>query len=182
MYDLIVRHFLAQNSKDAEGEETEVQLVFGDQLFTKKGILVKAKNFLEIYPFFKWVDSELPVFTLNDVITPNECLLEESITTAPKPITESELISLMEKNKIGTDATIHEHIKKIKDRKFIFADRAFLRSTNLGKGLLKSYESMGLQEIYLPSLRSNLEVDLTSIARGNANKNEILKKYRDKLL
>jgi DNA topoisomerase-3 len=34
-------------------------------------------------------------------------------TSAPKHLTEADLISLMDKNGIGTDATIHEHIKHV---------------------------------------------------------------------
>lgn len=87
---------------------------------------------MEIYPYLKWRDSELPLFTEGEVLSPLEALLEEGSTSAPKPMTETELISLMEKNGIGTDATIHEHIKKIEDRKFIYKERLFLKSSNLG--------------------------------------------------
>ncbi len=38
-------------------------------------------------------------------------------TTQPaRYLTEADLISLMEKNGIGTDATIHEHIKTVQER------------------------------------------------------------------
>lgn len=33
-------------------------------------------------------------------------------------MSESELITLMDKNGIGTDATIHEHIKTIQEREY----------------------------------------------------------------
>lgn len=39
--------------------------------------------------------------------------VKSGFTSPPKPITEAELINLMDKNNIGTDATIHEHIKTI---------------------------------------------------------------------
>ena len=40
-------------------------------------------------------------------------MLEEGKTKPPNLLSESELISLMDKNGIGTDATIAEHIKTI---------------------------------------------------------------------
>ena len=42
--------------------------------------------------------------------------MEESSTKPPNLLSESNLIDLMDKNGIGTDATIHEHIKKVQDR------------------------------------------------------------------
>ncbi len=40
-------------------------------------------------------------------------MMEEGKTCPPKYLTEAELIDLMEKNGIGTDATMHEHIKTV---------------------------------------------------------------------
>ena len=40
----------------------------------------------------------------------------ESRTQAPSLLSESQLISLMDKNGIGTDATIAQHITTIQDR------------------------------------------------------------------
>ena len=44
--------------------------------------------------------------------------MDESATSSPRMITEADLITLMDKNGIGTDATIHEHIKTIQDRNY----------------------------------------------------------------
>lgn len=178
VYDLILRHFLAQNSKDAVGDETEILVTLGEELFSKKGILVRERNFLEVYPFMKWADNELPIFEEGAVLVPSACLLSEGTTTPPIPMTESELISLMEKNQIGTDATIHEHIKKIQDRRFILKQGQTLRSTPLGKGLINTYKQMEIRELFLPQMRSALEMDISGIAEGTKSKNDILKKYK----
>jgi DNA topoisomerase-3 len=42
-------------------------------------------------------------------------------TTAPSYLTEPELIALMDANGIGTDATMAEHIAKIKEREYVMA-------------------------------------------------------------
>lgn len=42
--------------------------------------------------------------------------MREGRTTAPELLTEAELIALMDKHGIGTDATHAEHISKIIDR------------------------------------------------------------------
>jgi len=47
---------------------------------------------------------------------PTRIYLHTGVTKPPFPLSENELIQKMDKNGIGTDATIHEHIKKIQVR------------------------------------------------------------------
>lgn len=42
--------------------------------------------------------------------------MNEGSTTAPSMLTEAELIALMDKHGIGTDATHAEHINTVKER------------------------------------------------------------------
>ena len=44
----------------------------------------------------------------------------EGKTSAPKFLTEPELIALMDVNGIGTDATMADHIEKIVERQYVF--------------------------------------------------------------
>lgn len=45
--------------------------------------------------------------------------MNEGATVAPPLLTEADLIALMEKNGIGTDATHAEHINTVKERGYI---------------------------------------------------------------
>lgn len=59
----------------------------------------------------------MPEFTKGELL--NVILsVKNGVTAPPKPMSEAELIGLMDKNGIGTDATIHEHIKTIQDREY----------------------------------------------------------------
>lgn len=119
IYNLIVLHFLASLSEDANGEETEVKLEIENEVFIAKGFNLLKKGFLEVYPYEEWNDKFIPGFQKDEIIKYNENSkfeVTEGKTKPPAQMSEAELIELMDKNGIGTDATIHEHIKTIKER------------------------------------------------------------------
>ena len=68
----------------------------------------------------KWESSQqLPRFTLGEEFEPTEANITDGETSPPGYLTEAELISLMDANGIGTDATMADHIKKIKEREYV---------------------------------------------------------------
>ena len=116
----MVRRFLACCSEDAKGESTTVEIEYGDETFFTNGLIVLERNYLDVYPYEKWTSSQpLPRFDLYETFEPTEANMTEGETTAPGYLTEPELIGLMDANGIGTDATMAEHIAKIKDREYV---------------------------------------------------------------
>ncbi len=81
-------------------------------------------------------------------------------TTPPQLLTEADLIALMEKHGIGTDATHAEHIAKIQERLYtkMNPDRRF-EPEKLGLGLCEGYDKMG-HALSKPYLRAELENQL----------------------
>lgn len=116
----MVRRFLACCSEDAKGESTTVEIEYGDETFFTNGLIVLERNYLDVYPYEKWTSSQpLPRFNLHETFEPTEASITEGETTAPGYLTEPELISLMDANGIGTDATMAEHIATIKEREYV---------------------------------------------------------------
>ena len=60
IYELLTRHFLASLSKNAEGNETSVEVKIGDEVFHATGTEITAQNYLEIYD--KWAEKTMPNF------------------------------------------------------------------------------------------------------------------------
>lgn len=60
-----------------------------------------------MYRFDKWAEHSVPQLKQGDKFIPNSILMNESKTQPPNYLTEAELIAKMDKNGIGTDATIH---------------------------------------------------------------------------
>ena len=54
LYEFVVRHFLACVSEDAKGQETTVEIDVNDEYFTASGLMILARNYLDVYPYDKW--------------------------------------------------------------------------------------------------------------------------------
>ncbi|KAF2850143.1 DNA topoisomerase 3-beta [Plenodomus tracheiphilus IPT5] len=122
VYEFVVRRFLACCSEDAVGEATDIEIDYGSEFFHAHGLTVIARNYLDVYPYDKWESSQqLPQYTVGEVFEPTEASIQDGETSAPAYLTEPELISLMDANGIGTDATMAEHIAKIKEREYVIA-------------------------------------------------------------
>ena len=165
IYELLARHFLACVSTDAKGQENVLELEMGGEVFKARGLKITDKGFLEVYPYDYWPESKLPIMTMGDYIEPKSLLLKEGSTSPPSYLTEAELIGLMDKNGIGTDATIHEHIKKVQDRGYASFEKNCFKPTLKGTSMLKGYEQLGI-ELYKPALRRNMERMITDVAEG----------------
>jgi DNA topoisomerase-3 len=98
--------------------------------------MILERNFLDVYPYWKWEGHTIPYFEEGEQLVPIEMYMEESRTTPPKLLSEPDLISLMDKNGIGTDATIAEHIAKIQERKYVLVEHGEFRPTTLGEALV----------------------------------------------
>jgi DNA topoisomerase III len=173
VYELVVRHFLACVSKDAVGSETIVTATIGNEEFTASGLIVLERNYLDVYIYEKWNGKEIHHYEIGQRFTPTELALHEGSTNPPSLLTEADLIALMEKHGIGTDATHAEHINTIKERGYIGENNGYLLPGTLGMGLVEGYELMNLK-LAEPKLRAGLEEDLKLICEGRKNPREVL--------
>ncbi len=124
--------------------------------------------------------------------------LVEGKTEPPPLLTEADLIALMDKHGIGTDATHAEHIETVKQRNYIGIEThsqdwnaacslyiltypifpGIQQNDKLVPGLLgialcDGYDAMGF-EMSKPHLRAELEADLTSICEGTKDPDAVL--------
>nr|KAF6305575.1 DNA topoisomerase III alpha [Pipistrellus kuhlii] len=182
LYEFIVRHFLACCSQDAQGQETTVEIDISGECFVAHGLVILARNYLDVYPYDRWSDKTLPVYERGSHFQPSTVEMVDGETSPPQLLTEADLIALMEKHGIGTDATHAEHIETIKARMYVglTPDKRFLPG-HLGMGLVEGYDSMGY-EMSKPDLRAELEADLKLICEGKKDKSVVLRqqiqKYR----
>ncbi|XP_048575676.1 DNA topoisomerase 3-alpha isoform X2 [Nematostella vectensis] len=186
LYEFIVRHFLACCSQDAQGRETSVEIDIAGEKFTATGLMITARNYLDVYPYDRWSTKVIPVYETNEEFQPTSIEMVDGETTPPPLLTEADLIALMEKHGIGTDATHADHIETIKSRSYVGVqgDGTFLPG-QLGMGLVEGYDLMHF-EFSKPKLRSGLEADLKRICDGTKSGAVVLReqiaKYKENFI
>ncbi|KAJ0623453.1 putative DNA topoisomerase transcription factor interactor and regulator CCHC(Zn) family [Helianthus annuus] len=173
LYELVVRHYLACVSQPAVGAETTVEIDIAGEMFSALGRTIVAKNYLEVYRFESWGGSLIPNYTFGQQFTPTSLTLESGITRPPPLLSESDLLDCMDKAGIGTDATMHDHIKKLTDRFYAIKEGSHFKPTNLGEALVMGYDDMGY-ELWKPYLRSMMEEDMKAVSIGNKRKDDVL--------
>ncbi|MBN3306928.1 TOP3A topoisomerase, partial [Amia calva] len=180
LYEFIVRHFLACCSQDAQGQETTVDIDIAQEKFSAHGLMIIARNYLDVYPYDRWSAKVIPVYERGAQFQPTAIEMVDGETSPPQLLTEADLISLMEKHGIGTDATHADHIETIKSRMYVglTADQRFLPG-ELGMGLVEGYDSMGY-EMSKPNLRAELEADLKLVSEGRKDKFTVLRYHVEK--
>ncbi|KAI6197193.1 hypothetical protein M3Y94_01195600 [Aphelenchoides besseyi] len=176
VYELVVRHFLAGCSRDAKGQETKVMVKINGEIFFASGLIIEDLGYLSVYPYDKWTDKFLPSYQENEVLSNFTITIRSGQTTAPPLLTEADLIALMDKHGIGTDATHAEHIEKIKSRNYVCLnnENRFL-PTYMGLSLVDCYRLMGQPQFSKPQLRADLERQLVDICEGRRNKDDVLR-------
>ncbi|TBU13483.1 DNA topoisomerase 3 [Hamiltosporidium tvaerminnensis] len=203
IYDFISRRFLACISENATGTEKIIYGKVDEEIFTCRGLEVLTRGYLDIYKYENWesnIKEEIKEGTqyilfgnesnnhseVINIIIKNktsqkkaELILRKSLTKPPDYLTEAELISLMDKNGIGTDATIHEHIKKIITRLYAKKFNNKIIPLDLGNRLIQFYEEMKLS-VGKCHLRSEMEKKLVKICKGEIRDSDVLKEEIEK--
>lgn len=175
LYDFITRHFIGTISPDCKYKQTTVFFEIGAERFSCTGSILLSPGFTEIMTWKALAsDESLPEFKKEQTCSVNDVKLVERQTSPPDYLTESELISLMEKNGIGTDASIPVHINNICERNYVnIIGGRKLRPTPLGVVLVHGYQKIDA-ELVLSTMRSAVEKQLNLIAHGKAQYEEVL--------
>ncbi|KAG0678368.1 DNA topoisomerase [Pichia californica] len=186
IYEYVVRRFLAACSLDATGSMTNMTVQWGDEIFKANGLVVLERNYLEVYKWDHWDSTKntVPNANIGEKLSIVSAVVNSGETSPPQPLTETELIALMDVNGIGTDATIADHIEKIITREYITKEKKkdgrsykeTLHPTILGYSLSVGFSQLGLDNISLtkPFLRGDMEKDLNGICNGTKQKGQVL--------
>ena len=124
----------------------------------------KKKNYIKNFPTLSKTES-YPIYRSG---------YDENWTKAPDYITESELIGEMEKNHIGTDASMSVHIENICQRGYVKVDEGrHLIPSKLGNALIDALGTVDPSIIH-PENRAKIEDFVNQVAHGKKKYKEVL--------
>ena len=173
LYELICNYYFASLSPDMKYDNIKYNLKINNIKYTSTCSLIKEIGFAKFIPY-----EQKEFITENELLKKNkeyeiiEVGYEEM--KIDDYITESELIEEMEKNHIGTDASISTHIDNIVRRGYVNVDNdRKLIPTKLGIALIESLESID-SEIVLPKNRANIEKFVKNLSDGKDNYENVL--------
>ncbi len=177
IYDLIVRHFLATLSSPATIESRRADLNINGEKFIIRGLTVADEGYLKIYPFEKPKEDYLPELEKGNELKVISIEVKEGETSPPPFLSEAELLKLMDKYGIGTDATKQDHIHTNIKRGYFYIEKKRCIPTPLGKTLIEAlYKTV--PEVVKPEVRGFMEKMFSEIALGKRSMNEVVESAR----
>jgi DNA topoisomerase-3 len=139
LYELITRHFIATLSPSATWLRTTVHVDIGGEEFTVGGRSDVKLGWLAVVTYVPFglcilvlvavsccarygggkSELHLPAMEEGEDVTVQGIHMTQKMTEPPEMLSESDLITLMEQHKIGTDASIATHINNIQERNYV---------------------------------------------------------------
>lgn len=153
-----------------ENEKLLMNISLGE-CFSLIGLTVSEMNYLEVYTYDEWLNIEIPIYEMGEILSSCSIIMEQCYTSPPDLLTESDLIALMDNNGIGTDATHVEHVDSMKIRDYIDntgSENGYLIPQKLGVELVD-----GLH-LFKPYLRSQFEADLVLVCEGRKQSRSVV--------
>lgn len=175
LYDFVARRYLASIGYDAVVTKSKVTFKFNDQYSTTvDGMILKDKGYLEAANWEIVEHKQLGVYKVGDSFQITDTMIVEGETEPPGFLSESELITLMEKHNIGTDASMASHINNICEREYVkIVGSRKLEPTNLGIALVNGYQAVD-NSLVSPDLRSMIEKSCADIASGESKFEDVV--------
>lgn len=171
VYDLICRHFLANLMPPAIFEKTRLEMKIKDETFDAAGSVKKESGWLLIYDYETKNDKFLPDIDEGDKTDVKKIQNIASKTAPPKKLTEAELLTLMDKNGIGTKATAPTHIETNKKRGYFEAKGKTLSILNTGYMLMESLDD-SVPILIRPKIRAQVEELIQQVEDGKIEMDE----------
>lgn len=182
VYTLIWRRFVATQMKEAEFDQTVVQIsdTAHTLSFKKSGSVMVFDGFRKMWDRTgNGRDEQLPAFIQGETLVLNEVTKEQNFTKPPARYTEGSLVKELEEKGIGRPSTYAAIINHIIARKYIERlkePKGALGATDLG-GLVSDTLQQFFPKIINVNFTADMEEKLDLIEAGEAQWIAVLKEF-----
>ena len=184
--DLIIKNFYASVTSPPEFKAVDTKFSVGSLTFAEQHAEKEKDHKFELFEHNIRKIYKLKLsgyeFKEKDEFLIKSIKLQKWQKAPMEYISESELIKEMEKNGIGTDGTIPKYIKKIMNRKFVYAnnmnDVRRLVPTALGEIIAEIYQSVD-DDLIKPDVRKFIEECCNKISKNDIDPEVVKEKVFD---
>jgi DNA topoisomerase I len=155
IYDLIVKRFISCFCDKAKLENKKIKVVVNGLNFGAKGIQIKEKGWMNVYPH-STKESKVP--TMDGNIDVLEIRTEEKETKPPRRYSAASLVKELEKRGLGTKATRASIVETLYSRGYV--REKSIEATELGMRMsetLEKYSPIILDEKMTKKMTEELE-------------------------
>lgn len=179
VYDLICRRFMASMAGPSRWIDVDANLDVEGQRFHLRGSTLIELGWIAFYePYVKKREVELPSLKEGQKLLVKRVEAPRSMTKPPARFNPGSLLSLMEKENIGTKATRTDVMDALVKRGYVRGSR--LEITDLGLSIVETLETY-CPEILSVTLTREMEEDLEAIQAGDASGEAVVIKAVDTL-
>lgn len=155
IYDLIVKRFISCFCDDAITENKKVEVIVNGLKFHAKGLKIKEKNWMHVYPT-SVKENDIP--SISGEVDVLEIRTEQKETKPPRRYSAASLVKELEKRNLGTKATRASIVETLYSRGYV-KEKA-IEVTPLGEKMydtLEKYSPIILDEILTSEMTKELE-------------------------
>ncbi|MGI6032478.1 MAG: DNA topoisomerase I [Coriobacteriales bacterium] len=171
LYNLIARRFMATLSDPAIIEGTKVTLDVAGEPFNARGNVIVVPGYRSVYQYGMKKDEQMPALSEGQVLDFSDAKCTHKQTEPPARYSSGKLIQEMEAHGLGTKATRHDMIERLYNRRYIVNDP--IEPTQLGFAVIEALRSYA-PPITTPDMTAELEDEMTQIAQGKRERDEVV--------
>lgn len=179
VYELIAVHFLMSISTDFILEEITATVDVGGEAFSASASTIVEPGWT-VFESHSSQRRNDPKAAMLEHIYEGQQISVSAVrrtrheTEPPALLTESDLLGLMERFGIGTDATMATHIETITKRGYVALDDTtrILRPLPLGRALLHGLALVD-GDLCSPIVRASIEADVSQVAQGLSSRSRV---------
>lgn len=165
MYLAIYNRFVACQMSDAEFDNTKVEIVSNNHVFTVNGQILVFDGFLKCWSYSSFKDEELPNLNEKDVVKLLSVNGAQHFTKPPAMFNTASLVKTLEEDGIGRPSTYATIIDTLLKRQYIEQKGKSFVPTDLGKKV-NDYLLVAFPELMNANFTARIEDELDEIANS----------------